>query len=307
MRGYLEANPRAGKHIISTLSEHKATLEVLKYLEKSGYEVSYVPISSSGIPDLELLRKEIRPDTALITLTHINNETGAVMPLSEISGIRDSVNAKTKIHLDCVQSLGKIPILLDEWKVDFASFSGHKIHCIKGIGMLYVKSGNRITPLIIGGGQQRGLRSGTESPCLAAAISLAIEMAYDGMKESYKHVTICKRILVDQLVKLNANINSPENASPYIINFTLGSIEPETLLHALEQEDIYISTVSACASKAKKISHVLLAMGTDRNIAKGAVRISLSRFTQEEEIFKVCEALARISDKYGFSKEHDGK
>lgn len=299
IRGYLEANPRSGKHIISTLTEHKATLEVLKYLEKFGYVVSYIPVSSSGIPDLELLKREIRHDTALITLTHANNETGAILPVSEISKIRDSMNAKTKIHLDCVQSLGKLPILLNDWGIDFASFSGHKIHCVKGVGILYVRSGNRISPLLIGGGQQRGLRSGTESPYLAASISLAIEMAYDVMEISYKNVMKCKQILLDKLVSLNAIVHSPENSCPYIVNFTLGSIEPETLLHALEQEDIYISTVSACASKTKKISHVLLAMGIDRSIAKGAVRFSLSRFTTEEEMRYACDALARISDKYG--------
>jgi cysteine desulfurase len=298
IRGYLEANPRAGKHIISTATEHKATLEVLKHLEKSGYVVTYIPVSSSGIPDLEQLKHEIRQDTALITLTHVNNETGAIMPMSEISKIRNKMNPKTKIHLDCVQSLGKIPILLNHWGIDFASFSGHKIHCVKGVGVLYVRSGNKISPLIIGGGQQRGLRSGTESPYLAASMSLAIEKAYEQMEVSYNRVLKCKQILLDKLASLDAIINSPENSCPYIVNFTLQYIEPETLLHAMEQEDIYISTVSACASKTKKTSHVLLAMGIDRSVAKGAVRFSLSRFTTEEEMLLVCEALVRVSDKY---------
>jgi len=279
----------------------------LKYLEKTGYTISYIPVSSSGIPDLDILKREISKETALITLTHVNNETGAIMPMSEISEIRNSMNAKTKIHLDCVQSLGKIPILLNEWNIDFASFSGHKIHGVKGIGMLYVRSGNRVAPLLIGGGQQRGLRSGTESPYLAASISLAIDKAYENMAVSYDNIFKCKQILLDKLVSLHATIHSPENSCPYIVNFTLGSIEPETLLHAMEQEDIYISTVSACASKTKKISHVLLAMGIERSIAKGAVRLSLSRFTTEEEIIMTCDALERISTKYGLGKEHNGK
>lgn len=298
IRGCLEANPRAGKHIISTGTEHKATLEVLKYLEKSGYVVSYIPVSSSGMPDLELLRKEIRHDTALMTFTHVNNETGTIMPVSEICKIRDEMNGKTKIHLDCVQSLGKIPLSLNEWGIDFASFSGHKIHCVKGVGMLYVRKGNRISPLMIGGGQQRGLRSGTESPYLAKAMSLAIKMAYDDMNNSYDRVLKCKSILLDQLVRLDATIHSPEKACPYIINFTIGTLEPETMLHAMEQEKIYISTVSACASKSKKISHVLLAMGIDRSIAKGALRISLSRFTTEDEIMTASVVLGQIYDKF---------
>lgn len=279
----------------------------MKYLEKSGYEISFIPVSSSGIPDLEQLKHEIRQDTALITLTHVNNETGAIMPMSEISIIRNSMNAKTKIHLDCVQSLGKIPILLNDWGIDFASFSGHKIHCVKGIGMLYVRSGNRVFPLLIGGGQQRGIRSGTESPYLAASMSLAIDKAYEEMEVSYDRAQMCKQILLDKLVSLHATIHSPEDSCPYIVNFSLGSIEPETLLHAMEQEDIYISTISACASKTKKISHVLLAMGVNRSIAKGAVRLSLSRFTTEEELLLTCDALERIYNKYGLDGEHHGK
>ncbi len=278
----------------------------MKYLENRGYVVSYIPVNSDGVPDLEILKREIRNDTTLITLTHVNNETGAVLPISEISQIRNSMNSKTKIHLDCVQSLGKIPLQLTNWDIDFASFSGHKIHCVKGIGMLYVRSGNRVAPLLIGGGQQRGLRSGTESPYLAASLSLAIDKAYEKMAYSYERILKCNQILRDNLVRLHAAVNSPSDSCPFILNFSLASIEPETLLHALEQSDIFISTVSACASKSKKISHVLLSMGVDRTIAKAAVRISFSRFTTEEEVGLTSEALARVSAQYGLLKEHNG-
>ena len=166
IRGYLSANPRAGKHIISTRTEHKASLETLRFLEASGYEVTYIGVGRDGIPDMKQLEESIRTDTAIITLTHVNNETGAVLPVSLLTAIRSRKNPKIRIHLDCVQSFGKLPIRLSQMGIDMASFSGHKIHAVKGIGLLYIKKGCRIHPLIYGGGQQNGLRSGTESTFL---------------------------------------------------------------------------------------------------------------------------------------------
>ena len=151
--GYVHQNPRAGKKIISTRTEHKASLESLSRLEKEGYEICYIPVGLDGKPDLTALENALDENTALLTFTHVNNESGSILPLSDIVAIRNKKNRNTKIHLDCVQSLGKLPIALSRMGVDMASFSGHKIHALKGFGLLYIKSGVRVQPLIIGGGQ----------------------------------------------------------------------------------------------------------------------------------------------------------
>lgn len=298
IRGYVHANPRFGKHIISTRTEHKATLETLAYLEESGYEVTYLGVGKNGLPDLHQLEESIRPDTSLISLTHVNNETGVILPVREITQIRDRKNPKTRIHLDCVQSLGKLPIRLTSMGIDLASFSGHKIHAVKGVGMLYIKKGCRIHPLIYGGGQQRGLRSGTESTFLSGAMALSLSQAEKDRENSLTRVTILKKNLLEGLKDLKPVVLSPEDALPYVVNLSFPSFEAETMLHALEELDIFVSTVSACSSKQKKISYVLLEMGTDRKIAQNAVRISFSRFTTEEEVRSVCQAFYKIYDKY---------
>lgn len=298
IRGYLSANPRSGKHIISTRTEHKASLETLRFLEASGYEVTYIGVGRDGIPDMQQLEESIRTDTAIITLTHVNNETGAVLPVSLLTAIRSRKNPKTRIHLDCVQSFGKLPIRLSQMGIDLASFSGHKIHAVKGIGLLYIKKGCRIHPLIYGGGQQNGLRSGTESTFLSGALALALSLAEKDRENAFTSVTILKRQLLAGLEDLRPVILSPEDALPYVVNLSFASFEAETMLHALEEQDIFVSTVSACSSKQKKVSYVLLEMGTAKNIAQNAVRISFSRFSTEEEVKTVCRAIHGIYDKY---------
>lgn len=298
IRGYLSANQRAGKHIISTRTEHMASLETLNMLEAAGYEVTYLSVGKDGIPDLKQLENSIRQDTALITLTHVNNETGAVLPVSQITAIRSRINPKTRIHLDCVQSLGKLPIRLSQMGVDMASFSGHKIHAVKGVGLLYVRKGCRISPLIYGGGQQHGLRSGTESTYLSGALALALSLAEKDREDALLRVTILKRELLEGLSDLSPTVLSPSDALPYVVNLSFPSFEAETMLHALEEHDIFVSTVSACSSKAKKVSYVLLEMGIAKVIAQNAVRFSFSRFSTEAETKRVCQAIHQIYEKY---------
>lgn len=296
--GYVTRNPRNGKHIISTKAEHMATLQTLERLKQNGFEVTYIPIDSNGAPDFDVLERSIRKDTTLISMTHTNNETGAILPVERVVSTRNRKNSKTAIHLDCVQSLGKIPVNLHNWGIDLASFSGHKIHCVKGVGLLFVRKGIRISPLITGGGQQRGLRSGTQSPWLAHAFSCAIQKAYEEMDEALPIVNRCKSLLCDKIISLDGAILSPSNGNPYIVNAALASFQSETLLHALETYDIYISTVSACTSKKKKISHVLSAMGFTDEKARNAVRFSFSRFTTVEELNSLSIAFDRIAEDY---------
>jgi cysteine desulfurase len=296
--GYMHSNPRAGKKVISTKTEHKASLESLSKLEKEGYEVCYIPVLSDGKPDLAALSDAIDENTALLTFTHVNNETGSILPLKEIIEIRNKKNRNTKIHLDCVQSLGKLPISLSRMGIDMASFSGHKIHALKGFGLLYIKTGVRVSPLILGGGQQKGMRSGTQSAYLASAFALALEKATENIEENLSNMTALRDRFAEGLRELGAQILSPSDALPYVLNVSFPSFQSETMLHCLEEKEIYVSTVSACSSKSKKISYVLSEMGIRREIAANAVRFSFSRFTTKEELDETICAIKEIYEKY---------
>ncbi|MBO4928006.1 MAG: cysteine desulfurase [Clostridiales bacterium] len=296
--GYVHANPRMGKKIISTRTEHKASLESLSRLEQEGYEVCYIPVGLDGRPDLDALEKELDENTALLTFTHVNNESGAILPLSDIIAIRNKKNRNTKIHLDCVQSLGKLPIALSRMGVDMASFSGHKIHALKGFGLLYIKTGVRVQPLILGGGQQKGMRSGTQSPYLASAFALALEKAYEDIDGNLEKMTALRDGFSSELEKIGAAILSPKDALPYVLNVSFPSFQSETMLHCLEERGIYVSTVSACSSKIKAVSYVLLEMGVRRELAKNAVRFSFSRFNTKDEMDAAIAAISEIYEKY---------
>ena len=296
--GYMHQNPRAGKKIISTKTEHKASLESLERLASEGYEVCYIPVGSDGKPDLPTLEEAIDANTALLTFTHVNNESGSILPLDKIVEIRNKKNRNTKIHLDCVQSLGKLPIALSRMGVDMASFSGHKIHALKGFGLLYIRSGVRVQPLILGGGQQKGMRSGTQSPYLASAFALALEKAYENIDENLEKMTALRDGFVEKLQKFRVHVLSPEDALPYVLNVSFPSFQSETMLHCLEEKEIYVSTVSACSSKSKKVSYVLSEMGIRREIAANAVRFSFCRFNTLEEVDQVIDAIKEIYEKY---------
>ncbi len=296
--GYMHLNPRAGKKVISTRTEHKASLESLERLAKEGYEICYLPVDKDGKPVLQALSDAIDENTALLTFTHVNNETGSILPLQEIIEIRNKKNRNTRIHLDCVQSLGKLPIQLSRMGVDMASFSGHKIHALKGSGLLFIKSGVRVAPLILGGGQQRGMRSGTQSPYLASAFALALEKALEDLDGNLTRMTALRDEFASCLKTLGAEILSPSDALPYVLNVSFPSFQSETMLHCLEEKEIFVSTVSACSSKTKQVSYVLTEMGIRREIASNAVRFSFSRFNTKEELDQTIESIREIYDRY---------
>jgi cysteine desulfurase len=298
IRGALEAYPARGRHIITTGTEHSSVLQIMMYLKKFGYEITYLPVSNSGLPDVDDFARAIRKDTVLVSMTHVNNETGTICPIHEYIRAARKTNSKVSFHLDCVQSLGKLSLDLRMLDIDYASFSGHKIHCVKGIGLLYVRKGSKINPLIIGGGQQRGYRSGTESPYLYKAMALALSLAENSREESFLRVLEQKNHFCYEISHLGAIIHSPDEGSPYIVNASFPGFHAETMLHALEENDIYVSTVSACASKSKKVSHVLQAMGVQNDLAKGAVRFSFSRYTNRTEIDETIKTLTMILSKY---------
>ncbi|MBO4636989.1 MAG: cysteine desulfurase [Clostridiales bacterium] len=298
LRGYLAANKRAGKTVISTRTEHKATLETLALLESEGYKVVYIDVDRDGKPLLDQLENAVNEDTALLSFTHVNNETGSILPLPEITAIRDRKNPSAKIYLDCVQSLGKLQIDLSKMNVDMAGFSGHKIHSVKGVGVLYVRDGIRFAPLVRGGGQQEGRRSGTLSLLLADAFTAALEEAVSKREDAYKRVSEINSYLREELIKRNAVINSPEDALPFVLNVAFEGFQSETMLHCLEIYDIYVSTVSACSSKSKKVSYVLTEMGVRRELAANSCRLSFSRYNTMEEAKIFIEKLDEIYDLY---------
>ncbi len=299
IKGYMSRNKRAGNAVISTRTEHKATLECLEYLAKLGYEIRYLKVGMDGKPVPESLEEELsKGDVALACFTLVNNETGAVLPFENISKTIRAKSPSTVIYLDCVQALGKMPINLSTLGADMCSFSGHKIHSIKGNGVLYVKKGVRIDPLILGGGQQDGMRSGTQSPVLAGAFLAALKEVTTGIDESREKIAEINAYLRKELSSRGAKILSPDDALPYVLNVSFEGFESETMLHCLEIYDIFVSTVSACSAKQKKVSYVLLEMGVDRKTAANAVRLSFSRHNTMDEAVEFIKCVDEIYDQF---------
>lgn len=299
IKGYMSRNKRAGNAVISTRTEHKATLECLDYLAKLGYEIRYLKVGMDGKPTAESLEEELgKGDVALACFTLVNNETGAVLPFEAISKTIKAKSPSTAIYLDCVQALGKMPIDLSSLGADMCSFSGHKIHSIKGNGVLYVRKGVRIDPLILGGGQQDGMRSGTQSPVLAGAFLAALKEVSEGIAESRARIDEINSYLRKELSERGAKILSPDDALPYVLNVSFEGFESETMLHCLEIYDIYVSTVSACSAKQKKVSYVLLEMGVDRKTAANAVRLSFSRHNTMDEAKEFIKCVDAIYDQF---------
>ena len=299
IKGYMSRNKRSGNAVISTRTEHKATLESLEYLANNGYEIRYVKTGLDGKPVMESLEEELsKGDVALACFTLVNNETGAVLPYEQVFKTVKSLSPSTVIYLDCVQALGKMPINLASIGADMCSFSGHKIHSIKGNGILYVKKGVRIDPLIVGGGQQDGMRSGTQSAVLAGAFLEALKEVSEGIEEGLSNVSKINSYLREELTARGAVILSPDDALPYVLNVSFKGFESETMLHCLEIYDIYVSTVSACSAKSKKVSYVLLEMGVDRKTAANAVRLSFSRYNTMDEAEEFIKRVDEIYDQF---------
>lgn len=294
--GYLEANPRKGRHIITTKIEHPSVLEVFRDLEGKGFRVDYLDVDERGLVRPEQLKQKICAETALISVMLVNNETGAIQHIDEISSIRDEVNPQTVIHADAVQAYGKTAVLPVKAGIGLMSFSAHKIHGPKGVGALYVSRKIKIKPLFHGGGQEALLRSGTENVPGIAGFGLAAEMTYKKMEENYRLAVSLKQLFLEKLASSDIayRVNSPEDALPFILNISFENVRSEVLLHHLEQRGIFVSTGSACSSHKKNKSHVLSAMNLPAGLIDGAVRFSFSGFNTPEEIGLTVEALKDI-------------
>ncbi len=280
---------RRGKHIVTTAVEHPSVLEPMRALEKQGFEVTYLTPDKNGSISVESIKNSVRKDTILVSVMLVNNEVGALFPVEEIKNIIKDAGSPALLHTDCVQAFGKIDVKVCDLAADLVSISAHKIHGLKGAGALFVKKGIALPPLILGGGQEKGIRSGTEAVPNIAAFGAAVE-ALGNKKDAFKKVqelnTQCREMLKDFD---NIEINSPNSALPFILNFSFMGYRSEILLHHLESFGICVSSGSAC-SKGKK-SAVLGSMGLSAGRIDSALRISFSRYTTKDDITALCEGL----------------
>ncbi|MFQ6055487.1 MAG: cysteine desulfurase family protein, partial [Methanosarcinales archaeon] len=301
IKGVAYKNRKKGKHIITSAIEHPAVIETCKYLEKQGFEVTYLPVYSEGIVRVEDLENAIREKnnkTILITIMHANNEIGTIQPIEEIGKI-----AKEKdiyFHTDAVQSVGKIPVDVDAMNIDLLSISSHKIYGPKGVGALYIRKGTKIEPLVHGGGHEFGLRSTTENIPGIVGLAKAIELRKERMQEDLEKLTPLRDYLIRGVLTnieesyLNGHLTQrlPNNA-----NFYFKYIEGESLILNLDRKGIAASTGSACSSTKLEPSHVLLAIGLKPEDAHGSLRLTLGRENTKEEVEYVLEALMEVVEK----------
>lgn len=292
--GSANANKRAGNRVITTKIEHSSVANPMKYLEKQGFDVVYLPVDNNGIVDMEVLKKEMTKDTILVSIMNVNNEVGAIEPVSEIGKYIKSVNPSVVYHVDAIQAFGKMEIRPRKENIDILTVSGHKIHAPKGSGFMYIKKNTKVNPIILGGGQQEGMRSGTENVPGIAGIGQAAKDCYDNLEKNVAHMTELKDCLIDELSKFDGvTINSQKGnvGAPHIVSASFENVRSEVLLHALEDKGIYISAGSACSSNRPAVSETLKAMGIDSKLLGSTVRFSFCELNKKEEIDYCIEQL----------------
>lgn len=294
--GVARANAWKGKHIITSAIEHPAVFESLNYLEKEGFEITRLKVDSEGKVSLDELKNAIREDTILVSIMLVNNEIGTIEPVSEIGNLIKSVNKDTYFHVDAVQGYGKIMIRPKSMGIDLLSVSGHKIHGPKGTGFLYIKKGTKIVPICYGGGQQKGMRSGTENVPGIAGLALASKMCYEDFDEHIEKLYELKEHLVSSLTEKITDIkfNGPavREGAPHIVSLSIKGLAAETVLNMLSSKNIYVSAGSACASNNPHVSDTLRSIGLASDLLESTIRISMSVLTTREEIDYFIETLS---------------
>lgn len=295
IKGIAYKNKKKGNHIITSKIEHHAVLHVCEYLEKKGFEVTYLDVDKDGIVDLEQLKSSIKDTTILITIMTANNEIGTIEPIEEIGKIAKENGVL--FHTDAVQAMGNIKMDVKEMNIDLLSMSAHKVYGPKGVGALYIRRGVQLDSLITGGGQERNKRAGTENVPAIVGMGKAIELAYEDLEEHNNRLIGLRDSLIQ---KIEANIDEIKlnghrtKRLPGNVNFSFKYIEGESLLLSLDMVGIAASSGSACTSGALDPSHVLLAIGLTHEIAHGSLRLSLGDFNNEEELDYVVEELKKI-------------
>ena len=299
--GAAMANRRAGDHIITTSIEHASVENPMEFLKEQGFEITYLSVDENGIISLEELEEAVTEQTILVSMMQVNNEIGAIEPVAEAAELIKKKNPDTLIHVDAIQSYGKMYIYPKKLGIDMLSVSGHKIHGPKGSGFLWVKEKTKLKPLILGGGQQKGMRSGTENVPAIAGLGEAAEEIYENHDEKRAHLYGLKQRFIDGIEKLegtHVNGKTGEDSAPHIVSVSFEGIRSEVLLHSLEDRGIYVSSGSACSSNnhagKQKGSKTLRNIHLKENLLDSTLRFSFSVHTTEEEIDYALEVLGEL-------------
>ncbi len=295
--GSAMANKRAGNHVITTAIEHSSVANPFFYLEELGFDVTYLSVDHLGHISLEELENAMTDETILVSIMHVNNEIGAVEPIAEAAKIIKAKNPACIFHVDAIQSFGKFRIFPKKIGVDLLSVSGHKIHGPKGSGFLFVRQKTKLKPIILGGGQEWGFRSGTENVPAIAGLGVAAKEAYEAFDENIARMYELREYFIGQVQKIDGlSVNGPldETAAPHIISVSAKDVRSEVLLHALEDKGVYVSAGSACSSNKPAISKTLKAIGLDPKLLDSTVRFSFSVHTTQEEVDYAVEALKTL-------------
>lgn len=295
IKGAAAAGLKKGKHLITSSIEHPAVMNVFEYLEKQGFEVTWIPVDSEGIVNPEDVRKAIRPDTTLISIMMANNEIGTIQPIAEIGAIAKA--NKVLFHTDAVQAAGNIPVNVQELNVDMLTISGHKFYGPKGVGALYIRNGVKIEPLIHGGHQERGKRAGTENVAGIVGMATALKLAVENLDTHAAHLTHlrekAKAAILARVPHIRLNGHA-EKRLPGNLNFSFRFIEGESLLLMLDMKGFAASSGSACTSGSLDPSHVLLAIGLPHEIAHGSLRMSFGDVNTDADVDALVDALDEI-------------
>lgn len=297
LTGVALANQRSGKHLITTAVEHPSVYRTMEFLTEQGFEITYLPVDSYGLISLEELKAAVREDTILVSVMYVNNEIGAVEPVEEISRCIKARNSGTLFHVDAIQAYGKCNIRPKKQGIDLLSASGHKIHGPKGVGFLYVDEKVKIRPILFGGGQQKGMRSGTENVPGCAGLAAAVREIFTNQEDSVERLYLLREHMIAGLKELEGvTVNGYEDRrnAPQIVSASFEGIKSEVLLHALEEKGIYVSSGSACSSSHPGISGTLKGIGVSQKLLDSTIRLSFGHFNTVEEIDYCLEVLNEL-------------
>jgi cysteine desulfurase len=294
--GAARRNRNRGDHLITTVVEHSSVLNCFRCLEQEGFRVDYLAVDSRGVIDPEALRALVNEKTTLVSIMHANNETGSLQPLAEAGRIIKELNRSAIFHIDAVQSFARLPLKTKEWQADLITCSSHKIHGPRGVGCLWVNRGVQLEPLLYGGGQEKGLRPGTENTPAIAGFGLAAEMTAQGQDSKVAQLMALKLALIgglhDRDIHFKINGPDPAEGAPHILNLSFPGVKAEVLLHSLEAKGIYVSAGSACHSRRPEPSHVLESIGLEEKLLKSALRFSFSSMNCETEADRAAAGVA---------------
>lgn len=291
------ANKRNGNRVITSMVEHASVAQPMKYLKELGFDVVELPVDEWGCVKTDALKEAMTEDTILVSIMGVNNEVGAIQPMEEIGKIVKEANKNALYHIDAIQTFGKMEIKPKQLNADLLTVSGHKIHGPKGSGFIYIKNKTKVKPIILGGGQQFGMRSGTENVPAIAGIGLAAKNAYNNLQENVAKMTDIKDALIDGLLAMeDVTVNSRKGSggAPHIVSASFRGVRSEVLLHALEDRGIYISAGSACSSNKPAISSTLKAMGIDKDLLESTVRFSFCPENTMDEVKYCLEQLNEL-------------